>query len=190
MAEMVEKKVVKPPSTYKSKVEEHFGFFYIDGIKTIDKQHVACQTCQAQLKYTGNTTNMHSHIVRHHPELPETQASSNVRKSNQPTLATVFCPPWVRLHSVVESNSFRELVWTLDAPYEMPSWNISLRRPYQHYAEMRTKVEDALKSSKRVALTCDRWTSRATASYATITDHFNAQDWGMHSYVLSNEGDA
>ena len=40
------------------------------------------------------------------------------------------------------------------------------------YEEKKSAVLELLKSTERVALTCDGWTSRATDSYVTITSHF------------------
>ncbi len=74
---------------------------------------------------------------------------------------------------------------TLEPRYEIPS-----RRHFTEkvipalYAETRAKVEDALQSAKRVALTCDGWTSRVTESFVTITAHFIDKNWDAQTYVL------
>lgn len=53
--------------SFKSKVWTHFGFYSVNGTEP-DKDFA---TCKKKIRYTGSTTNMHSHLVRHHPELTE-----------------------------------------------------------------------------------------------------------------------
>ena len=48
------------PAKYNSKVWAHFGF-----AKHNDKT-VICKHCRAELKYVGGTTNMSTHLSRHH----------------------------------------------------------------------------------------------------------------------------
>ena len=52
------------------------------------------------------------------------------------------------------------------------------------YEEKKSAVLELLKSTERVALTCDGWTSRATDSYVTITSHFISNEWALVSNVL------
>uniref|UniRef100_A0A8C4S0T5 HAT C-terminal dimerisation domain-containing protein n=1 Tax=Erpetoichthys calabaricus TaxID=27687 RepID=A0A8C4S0T5_ERPCA len=59
MENAVEKNIQPAPSSFKADVWAHFGFYNIDGKKEIDKTHV---------KYFGNTTNLRTHMARHHPE--------------------------------------------------------------------------------------------------------------------------
>ncbi|KAJ8380238.1 hypothetical protein SKAU_G00010160 [Synaphobranchus kaupii] len=144
---------------------------------------------------------MHSHLVRHHPDL----ASEEKTAGSQPTIDSVFkaklpfaspraasitksiagfiCKD-LRPYSVVENEGFRRMLTTLEPRYEVPSRRYFTDKAIPAlYAETRAKVEDALKSAERVALTCDGWTSRATESYVTITAHF-IDNWELQSYVL------
>lgn len=63
-AEMVERKVAEQQSSYKSKVWEYFGFYYIDGTITKDRQYVVCQTCFTKIHRTNK-----EYAKPHHPEL-------------------------------------------------------------------------------------------------------------------------
>ncbi|XP_061913300.1 histone-lysine N-methyltransferase PRDM9-like isoform X1 [Entelurus aequoreus] len=56
------------PASLKSKVWVHFGFYSADGTK-LDKDFAVCKKCLTRIRYTGSTTNMHSHLAHHHPEL-------------------------------------------------------------------------------------------------------------------------
>lgn len=198
-----EKQVREAPSNFKSKVWAHFGFYNTDDGKTLDKDYAICKNCLAKVKYNGNTTNMHSHLVRHHPDLASEEKTANVSTpGSQPTLDTVFkaklpfaspraasitksiagfiCKD-LRPYSVVENEGFRRMLTTLEPRYEVPSRRYFTDKAIPAlYAETRAKVEDALQSAERVALTCDGWTSRATES----TAHFIDNNWELQSYVL------
>ena len=67
LANSREKHVKDALSNFKSNDWAHFGFYYTDSGTTLDKEFPICKNCLA--KVTGNTTNMHSHLVCHHPEL-------------------------------------------------------------------------------------------------------------------------
>ncbi|XP_061782353.1 uncharacterized protein [Nerophis lumbriciformis] len=72
MADSSHKLIIKDaPAKFKSKVWTHFGFYSVDGTK-VDKNFTVCKMCLLQIPYTGGTTNMHSHLFRHHPDLAET----------------------------------------------------------------------------------------------------------------------
>ncbi|KAK6182240.1 hypothetical protein SNE40_009968 [Patella caerulea] len=60
--------IEKPPAQYKSKVWEYFGFpvTYRNGNRKVNRDVSVCRSCHAQIRYTGNTTNMSTHISRHH----------------------------------------------------------------------------------------------------------------------------
>lgn len=47
----------------------HFGFYSLDVTYKLDKDYVVCKNCLVKVKYTGNTTNMQSHLNYHSPEL-------------------------------------------------------------------------------------------------------------------------
>lgn len=48
------------PAKYKSRVWGHFGF------SKLDVKKVICKHCLAEIKYQGGTTNMSTHLSRHH----------------------------------------------------------------------------------------------------------------------------
>ena len=195
------KPVKDAPSTFKSKVWTHFGFYHTDSA-TLDKEFAICKNCLAKVKYTGNTTKMHSHLVRHHPELAAEERNASV---SQPTINTAFkaklpsgspraasitksiacfiCKD-LRPYSVVENEGFRRMLNTLEPRYDIPCRKYFTEKAIPAlYTETKAHVENALQSAERVALTCDAWTSRATESFVTFTVHF-LLEWELRSYVL------
>ena len=68
------------PSSYKSKVWKDFGFkvsYDAEGVRNVLKEIVICPHCFSELRYTGSTTNMSFHVLRHHPSSASTKASSS-----------------------------------------------------------------------------------------------------------------
>ena len=78
-----------------------------------------------------------------------------------------------RPYSVVDNAGFRYMVNTLEPRYKIPSkQHFSKSDVPKLYEEVKSEIVNELKCASAVALTTDRWTSRATQSYETITAHF------------------
>ena len=61
-----------PPSNFRSTIWKHFGFKVstVNGVKITEKENIICRHCNASIKYkTGTTTNMSTHMRRHHPDV-------------------------------------------------------------------------------------------------------------------------
>jgi hypothetical protein len=58
-------KIMDAPAKYSSKVWKYFGFEKNDQDKC-DFKTIVCKECKAVLKYSGGTTNMSTHLRRHH----------------------------------------------------------------------------------------------------------------------------
>lgn len=197
-------KLKDAPAAYKSKVWIHFGFYSNDDGSKLDKDFAICKNCLTKVRYTGNTTNLHSHLQHHHPELsqkpepvslPPSQTSigallqaklpfnSPRAKSITHGISVYICKD-LRPYSVVENDGFRFMMRTLEPRYEIPSRKHFTEKTVPAlYEETKAKVMNALQSADRVGLTCDGWTSRATLSFITITAHF-ISEWEMKSFVL------
>ncbi|XP_033753063.1 zinc finger BED domain-containing protein 1-like [Pecten maximus] len=100
------RKLASPPATLKSPVWRQFGFPYetVDGKEAVNRHVAVCRLCDYMTKYTGATTNMNTHLKRHHPDviLPETgssakrktdDASGLTRKSQQLKISDVLSKP-------------------------------------------------------------------------------------------------
>ncbi|XP_051814940.1 E3 SUMO-protein ligase ZBED1-like [Acanthochromis polyacanthus] len=163
-----------------------------------------------EVKYSGNTTNLRSHLIRHHPEHAQQPGYANRSLAlTQPTLEKAFGTKFpstslraekitsalasfickdLRPYSVVENVGFRHFVHTLEPHYVIPT-----RKQLSHvtipkmYADVKNNIATALKSAERVAVTCDSWTSRATDSYLTITCHYIDGNWCLVSHVIQTQ---
>ena len=51
-----------------------------NNIRCTDKTHTVCKLCKTLLKHNGNTSNMRTHLVRHHP-------STGMDKRSKPPLS-------------------------------------------------------------------------------------------------------
>ena len=60
---------VTTPVNTKSHVWTYFGHpvYENKGVRSTDKKKTVCKLCKACFSHTGNTTNMYTHIKRHHP---------------------------------------------------------------------------------------------------------------------------
>ncbi|XP_053177226.1 E3 SUMO-protein ligase ZBED1-like [Scomber japonicus] len=201
------------PSSYKSVVWDHFGFavdYDADGKRIVNKQSTVCKHCYASVGYaTGNTTNMFSHLRRHHPSVSigrarSTSATANVNRP-QPTIAAsfqqqfatssdkhktitkavgVFISKDMQPYSVVEDSGFRHMMKTIEPRYHVPSrTHFSGKVIPELYEACRGDIANELKQAPYLALSTDSWTSRATVSYLTVTVHYIV-DWKIKAFVL------
>lgn len=183
-----------PPPT--SKVWKYFK-------RTEDSKNVKCQLCEVNLSYTGGTTNMLNHIRLKHkeefdrPETPE----------KQPTLSNFVNSPRSRKFSgketdditraivdmvvfdymplqMVEGKGFKKLMSIVAPNYNIPSRNTIKSRIEKVYEDRKSAVLGELDRVDTVALTTDTWTSNATKSYLTITEHHIDSDWNLMTNVL------
>ena len=203
---MTEDERIQPaPAAFKADVWAYFGFKTREGSNDFDKSHAVCKLCNARVKFSGNTTNLRSHVARHHDNValqanvkrvdPAQQTIQEVNFSKLPATSTratkitqsvlSFICKDMRPLSVVENEGFRNMMTTLEPRYTIPSrqhiTDIALPKLY---GQVKAKVLDSLSSAERVALTCDAWTSRATESYVTLTAHHIDDQWNLKSHVL------
>ena len=70
MANAHKVKLENPPASLKSPVWEHFGFavtYKDDGQRQVDQTKAVCRHCSTKIGYAaGNTSNLHTHLKRHH----------------------------------------------------------------------------------------------------------------------------
>lgn len=193
------------PSKYKANVWVDFGFKNKPGSMDLDKANAICKLCHAAVKYSGNTTNLRTHLVRRHADKITLQQQPKPVDPRQTTLddttnkfsstssravkitesVVLFICHDLRPYSVVENTGFRYMVNTMELCYVIPTCrHITEVAVPRMYEEVKEVVKTSLGSAERVALTCDGWTSRATESYVTITSHHIDQEWKLISHVL------
>lgn len=203
--------VEDPPPSFKSRVWDYFGFrvkYDPDGKRLVDKNTTVCRKCNTMLNYVGgNTTNMNTHLRRHHPgvttsgtrqkqqaahlvqTLPESfrqpLAQDSKRAKEIDRAIATFIAVDMRPFSVVDNAGFQEMLRTLEPRYKIPSRTYFTDTAVPAlYNKTKAQLETAVSAAPAVALTSDGWTSRATQSYLTVTAHYITVDWEMKSNVL------
>ena len=176
-----------PPATLRSPVWEHFGFpvSYKLGQREVDKTKAVCRHCSSVIRYVfGNTSNMLTHLKRHHPHvhIATTLRKTSVVQTNLPTefkqpipgesdrakaitnAIGVFIAADLRPYSVVENVGFKHMIKVIEPRYQLPSRPHFSQKIIQRslYEKTKSAVTQDLSSASSIALTTDGWTSRAT----------------------------
>ncbi|KAI4801155.1 hypothetical protein KUCAC02_000081, partial [Chaenocephalus aceratus] len=200
------------PSCLKADVWKHFGFKKKKESDTLDKTMAVCKLCHTNVKYSGNTTNLGTHLQRHHPDkVVLTEELKKLRPRRDPkqtvldsdggcshkfpstsprsqkiteSIAYFICQD-LRPYSVVENIGFRRMVNAMEPRYPVPTrQHLTKVCVHRLYAQTKAHVKASLGKAERVALTCDGWTSRTTEAYVTITAHSINEEWELVTYVL------
>ncbi|XP_060085252.1 E3 SUMO-protein ligase ZBED1-like [Ylistrum balloti] len=75
-----------PPATFKSKIWKHFGFRQEDKDGKVVTEFTTCRHCDMNVSYKcGNTTNMATHLKRHHKDIYESLSHELSRKKEKTT---------------------------------------------------------------------------------------------------------
>ncbi|XP_039625496.1 E3 SUMO-protein ligase ZBED1-like [Polypterus senegalus] len=177
-----------PPSSLRSPVWEHFGFpvKVTDGQRQVDKSKVVCRHCSTtEIGYAaGNTSNMLTHLKRHHPSVnvsstrkktslvqtvtPITSAFKQHLASNSDRAKAithgigVFIATGLRQYSVVENAGFKYMIKVLEPRYEIPS------RP--HFSQQVQEEVSKYRASGCLSLEADPllWWNGNEATYPHI----------------------
>ena len=179
-----------PPS--KSVVWKYFK-------RAADDKTVKCSLCSAELTYNGSTTSMHNHLRLKHPDstlsTPTKQQpsmtsfnspkklSQNQKETITQAISDMIVSDYLPL-SIVEGECFRNLMKVVAPDYDIPCRKTIRARITKRYEEQKTVLTDELQTIDSVAITTDTWTSNATDSYITVTEHHITDDWEMKSNVL------
>ena len=84
------------PQSFKATVWKKFGFVGKErnGLIETDKTKCVCRLCKVKLKYSGNTTNLTTHLQWKHSMFSEPvsskQVSDSSAKSTQPTRVSIM----------------------------------------------------------------------------------------------------
>lgn len=197
----------------KSKVWENFQLKKRKSSGKIQEGIALCKKCKMEVRYSGGTTNLNTHLTRHHKMILQpgasksgsmTSAESTVKQPSimkafgqasqyKPTSQRYkditqavgkFIVKDLRPFSVVSNDGFKDMVRVLDPRYDLPSRTYFSETVIPNmYNDVVQQVKSCLKGSS-VALTTDGWTSRSTQSYVTITCSHITERWTLKSYVL------
>ncbi|KAJ4938907.1 hypothetical protein JOQ06_028373 [Pogonophryne albipinna] len=109
--------------------------------------------------------------------------SEKAKKITQSVAA--FIAKDLRPYSVVENAGVCHLLKTLEPRYRLPSRSHFTENVIPAlYNGTKAQVMASMIQARRVAITCDAWTSVATESYLTVTAHYISEDWQFLSHVL------
>ena len=90
-----------------------------------------------------------------------------------------------RPFKVVDQRGFREYTRALEPRYVIPSREtLSKVELPKLYNTIKDEIKEKISGARRVAITADSWTSRATQSYLTITCHFIDDEWCLKNFIL------
>lgn len=88
-------------------------------------------------------------------------------------------------YSVTENEGFHYLLHVLEPRYKMPTRKLLAEKEIPAlYEKVKLDIAESLTKAKRVAITVDGWTSRATDPYITVTVHCIDDDWVLQNHVL------
>ena len=85
--------------------------------------------------------------------------------------------------AVIDGCGFNKLFACLEPGYTVPSRTFVMNSLKQWYSVMKQKLQESL-SVRKLAVTTDVWTSRATKAYMTITAHYISNEWKIESNIL------
>ncbi|CAG2204924.1 unnamed protein product [Mytilus edulis] len=85
---------------------------------------------------------------------------------------------------IVEGKGFSKLMSIIAPEFKIPSRNTIKSRIEKSYSDKKESLIKELNLIDSVSLTSDTWTSNATKSFLTVTEHHVDKDWNLQSNVL------
>ncbi|XP_021600728.1 zinc finger BED domain-containing protein RICESLEEPER 3-like [Manihot esculenta] len=170
------RKSMKP----RSSVWDHFTKF-VDNTGT---QKGKCNYCDKEFfcdpKKNG-TTSLRNHMFACIKN-PHSMTTRQSQLSLQPTCSTQEGGGGTR----IEGEGFREWVEYTQPRFRIPSrWTVS-RDCYDLYLEERKKLKIFFqKTSQRVCITTDTWTSLQRINYMCVTAHFIDDNWTLQKKIIN-----
>ena len=155
--------------------------------RSLNGNTVKCTLCDAQLTFCGSTANLINHVKLRHPaespaESPVKQSSlksfvdspkkinSNLKEQITTAIEEMVAQDYLPL-SFVEGDVFLNPMNIIVLEYKFPTHNTIKSRIGKLYDERTTRLISEISSAQSVFLTTDTWTSVATESYITVTEH-------------------
>lgn len=205
---------IVPNPAAKTEVWEHFGYPGGVGGGIATKSRVICRLCQKDMPYKNNTTNLYSHLDRHHkdvyvkmlhykqqsstsqhqqPSLQETikktqpLSKSSERHKKLANAVGQFIAKDLQPISVVDGEGFKFLMEVAEPRFTVPSrtYFTNTLLPAM-YVDVQQKVRVVLSAANYCSVTTDLWTSKyQTRAYITLTCHLIDDDWNLNSFVLT-----
>ena len=86
--------------------------------------------------------------------------------------------------SVADNPSFLKFVYCLNKNYVPPNRDTIKHRVKEQYKVKKEEIKKLLKTSKKVNLTSDIWSSITMEPYISLTAHFVTDNWKMINILL------
>lgn len=198
------RQIFEYPGKYKSSVWKDFGFYMADD-GTLDKSRAVCRLCLTTIKYCGNTTNLHSHLTKHHGYIAvfgETVVRRNEHDSdllnrsqimpfnvnhvqNLNTAIVEFLIGTLSPIPIVETPAFKKLMMIMDPSYSIPSCHyFSDTLISEMYSFSSSRMQEILERSEAIAITTDFWKSISEKCYMTVSANIITHLWEQENFVL------
>ncbi|CAB4484925.1 unnamed protein product [Rhizophagus irregularis] len=169
------------------------------------------ENCAAQIKTSGPTGNIISHLNRKHkiyehskplstitPSLKQVKidryaissdSHSQMTEDQQKYLKTLLFE-WLILDfqplHLLKSPSFHRFINALNENFELPTDREFRKRIFEAYGFSKNKLKQYIhENAVSVSLTCDLWTSRSKQSFLGVTCHFITPDFEIKEITLA-----
>jgi len=186
-----------PLSGGRSHVWNQFGFKADDNGIILNKKQVHCRVCNSVIAYSGNTTNLKSHLqtctsiksslssgIQTYFQVCTSKLSVKSDRSKELTKGLMtFVIKDLKPISIVDGEGFREFMRIAVPEYIVPC-RMTITRQIDQMAKVeRENLKVALENIPNVCLTVDFWISMANNSYLGITCHF-LDNWKLRNRIL------
>ena len=111
--------------------------------------------------------------------------NSNLKEKITTAIAEMVVKDYLPL-SLVEGDGFLNLMNIIVPEYKVPTHNSIKSRIGKLFDEQKTRLISEISSAQSVSLTTDTWTSVATESYITVTEHHLTDNWDLKSKQEQN----
>lgn len=186
----------------RSDVWKHFGFAADKTGKIVDKKHVVCKVCYAEVAYSGNTSNLSQHKSRCVKTLTSPQQNTvasffvketkklppDSKRAKELTHDLVtFIAEDMRPINTVEGRGFVRFMRRAVPEYTVPSRRTVARKITALASSGREELKQQLTNVEYVCLTLDFWTSIANDGYLGVTCHYIDETWKLKSLILETK---
>lgn len=142
-----------------------------------------CRKCSQEYSLTTGATVLKDQMAKKHPKVNtldrflDNKKERAFCKNNTDDLLAKFVVKHQQPSRIVEDESFRAFIVSLNAEYKLPSRETIRSRITRDYNTYQESIKDLLlKHTSGIALTCDIWTSIKQKPYAVITGHLINSD--------------
>lgn len=205
-------KTLKKPQKARAAVWKYFGFETGKGGQIVDERHVVCSLCREKVGYSGNTSNLSTHLANRHKEV-----SANLASGSKLTQSTIkidkdgftpatklqkyapastravaitgaianFIAEDLRPISIVEGSGFRKMMAAVEPRYQVPCHQTMTKILHKQRDDKVAAIKKKVADVPYVGMTTDLWTSIAGDNYCCLTAHYITPAWEMESAVIA-----